>query len=129
MIDTKSKLADRAFQLDRLVVERTEELTAAHARLLLETEERKRLEATVAEAVEQERERLGRELHDGLLQELTGIAMMLHVLAKSLVEPAPMHAKEAERLCEMLATAHGNVRDLAKDFFPVELSSAACSLH
>jgi PAS domain S-box-containing protein len=121
LMDAEAQLADRAVQLEELVAERTEELTAAHARLLLETEERKRLEAVIAEAVEEERERLGRELHDGLLQELTGIAMMLHVLAKNLMEPEPVHAKEAERLCGMLATAHGNVRDLAKDFFPVEL--------
>jgi signal transduction histidine kinase len=87
----------------------------------METEERKRLETVIAEAVEEERERLGRELHDGLLQELTGIAMMLHVLARNLVEPAPEQAKEAGRLCGMLTTAHGNARDLAKDFFPVEL--------
>lgn len=121
LMDAEAQLADRAVQLEELVVERTEELTTAHSRLLMETEERKRLETVIAEAVEEERERLGRELHDGLLQELTGIAMMLHVLARNLVEPAPEQAKEAGRLCGMLTTAHGNARDLAKDFFPVEL--------
>jgi PAS domain S-box-containing protein len=121
LMDAEARLADHAVQLEELVVERTGELRAAHAQLLLETEERKRLEAAIADAIEDERERLGRELHDGLLQELTGIAMMMHVLARTLMEPAPVQAKEADRLCMMLETAHGNVRDLSKDFYPVEL--------
>jgi PAS domain S-box-containing protein len=121
LMDAEAKLADHASQLERLVARRTKELTVAHARLLAETEERKRLEAAVADAIEEERERLGRELHDGLLQELTGIAMMLHALARRLEEPAPLQAKEAERLCGMLERAHQNARDLSKDFYPVEL--------
>lgn len=121
LMDAEAQLADRAVQLEALVEKRTGELRAAHAELLLEVESRKRLEAAIADAIEEERERLGRELHDGLLQELTGIAIMMHVLAKTLVKPAPAQAKEAERLCELLEQSHGNVRDLAKDFFPVEL--------
>ncbi len=119
LMDAEEQLADRAVQLEGLVVERTGELTTAHARLLLETEERKRLEASIADAIEGERERLGSELHDGLVQELTGISMMMHALARTLAEPAP--AKEAERLCRMLETANSNVRNLSKDFYPVEL--------
>jgi len=121
LMDAEAQLADRAVQLEGLVVERTGELTAALARLLSETEERKRLEASIADAIEGERERLGSELHDGLLQELTGISMMMHVLARTLTEPAPAQAKEAERLCRMVEIANSNVRNLSKDFYPVEL--------
>ena len=121
LMDAEAQLADRAVQLESLVAERTGELTTAHDQLLLEAEERKRLETMIADAIEDERERLGRELHDGLLQELTGIAILMHVLARTLMEIAPIQAKEAGRLCTMMETAHGNIRDLAKDFFPVEL--------
>jgi PAS domain S-box-containing protein len=121
LMDAEAQLADRAVQLQSLVAERTGELTTAHDQLLLEAEERKRLETMIADAIEDERERLGRELHDGLLQELTGIAILMHVLARTLIEIAPIQAKEAGRLCTMMETAHGNIRDLAKDFFPVEL--------
>jgi PAS domain S-box-containing protein len=121
LMDAEAQLADRAVQLEGFVVERTGELTAALARLLSETEERKRLEASIADAIEGERERLGSELHDGLLQELTGISMMMHVLARTLTEPAPVQAKEAERLCRLVETSNSNVRNLSKDFYPVEL--------
>lgn len=121
LMDAEAQLADRSIQLEALVEERTGQLKAAHAELLLEVESRKQLESAIADAIEEERERLGRELHDGLLQELTGIAIMMHVLAKILVKPAPVQAKEAERLCALLEQSHGNVRDLSKDFFPIEL--------
>ena len=121
LMAAEARLAGHAGQLEELVAERTGELREAHAQLVLEAEERKRLEAAIADAIEDERERLGRELHDGVLQELTGISMMMHVLAQTLEEPAPVEAKEAARLCSMLDTAHGNVRDLSKDFYPVEL--------
>jgi len=121
LMDAEAQLADRAVQLEALVEERTGELTAAHTTLLLEIESRKRLESAIADAIEAERERLGRDLHDGLLQDLTGIAMMLHALAKTLSKPAPAQAKEVERLCALLESSHGKVRDLSKDFFPVEL--------
>ncbi len=121
LVEAEARLAYHAAHLEKLVSKRTKELTAAHAKLLLEIEERKRLEAAIADAIEGERERLGRELHDGLLQELTGISMMMHVLSQTLMEPAPGQAKEAERLCTLLEKAHGNARNLAKEFFPVEL--------
>ncbi len=121
LMDAEARLADHAGHLEELVVKRTKELTKAHAQLVLETEERKRLEAVIADAVEFERERLGRELHDGLLQDLTGIAILMHLLARKLRKPAPAQSDEVERLCGMLEKAHVSARELAKDFFPVEL--------
>lgn len=121
LMEAEAQLADRAFHLEELVLERTGELTMALDHLLSETKERKRLEASIADAIEGERERIGHELHDGLLQELTGISIMMLVLSRTLMECAPAQAKEAERLTRMLETAHGNARSLAKDFYPVEL--------
>lgn len=119
--EARVQLADRAVHLEDLVAERTGELTTAHGQLLAEADERKRLEAEIAGAIEGERERLGQELHDGLVQELTGIEMMLHVLKQQLLRSAPAQADEAHRLCLMLQGAHNNARDLAKSFYPVEL--------
>jgi len=121
LMDAEAQLADRAVQLERIVTLRTGELTTAHAKLLNEADERKRLESEVAGSIEGERERLGHDLHDGVVQELTGITMMLQALATTLRKLSPAHSKEANRLCRMLETAHGHARDLAKCFYPVEL--------
>jgi PAS domain S-box-containing protein len=89
--------------------------------LLKEARERKRLEAEVAEAVESEQLRLGQELHDGLAQELTGLAMMLDVLEQKLLKVSPARSREVRKLRGKLATTAGNARDLAKGFYPVEI--------
>lgn len=121
LMDAEAQLADRAVQLEKLVTLRTGELTSANAKLLREEDERKRLESEVAGSIEGERERLGQELHDGVVQELTGITMMLHALAMTLMKLSPVQSREADRICGMLETAHGHARDLAKCFYPVEL--------
>jgi signal transduction histidine kinase len=117
----QAQLADRAIHLEGIVANRTEELMAAHAQLLAEADERRRLESEIAGAIEGERERMGQELHDGLVQELTGIAMMLYVMERKLLKPAPEQAAEAHRLSLMLQQSHRNARDLAKSFYPIEL--------
>jgi len=121
LIDAEAQLADRALHLERLVASRTRDLSTAHQQLVEEAEARKRLEAEIARSIENERERLGQDLHDGLVQELTGITMMLHVLARSLEKLVPKLGGEADRLCRMLERAHGKARDLAKSFYPIEL--------
>ena len=100
--------------LESRVAEQTQQLQT-------EAAERKRLEAEVAGAAEAEQERLGQELHDGLGQELTGIAMMLDVLKMNLMKAAPKQATEAQRLEMMLRGSADKARQLAKGFYPVEV--------
>ncbi len=121
LIEAEQQLADRAVQLEALVAERTVKLSSANAQLLVAAEERKRLEAEIAYAVEYERARLGQELHDGLVQEMVGVGMLLHVLERQMKKPAPEFATEAGRLGMMIEKAQENARDLAKNFYPVEL--------
>ncbi len=60
-------------------------------------------------AAAEERFRLSRDLHDGLLQSLTGIALQLQV-SRRLLERDPAAAKE--RLAEIQASIAGEQRDL-----------------
>lgn len=60
-------------------------------------------------AAAEERIRLSRDLHDGLLQSLTGIALQLQV-SRRLLESDPHAAKE--RLAEIQASIAGEQRDL-----------------
>ena len=58
-----------------------------YALLLRDVTERRSLERDVLEAGERERQRIGHDLHDGLGQELTGIAMLATALAERLGGP------------------------------------------
>ena len=49
--------------------------------MLQDVSERKQLERAILEAVNREQYRIGNDLHDGLGQELTGIALMLRGVA------------------------------------------------
>jgi PAS domain S-box-containing protein len=86
--------------------------------------ERKKLEKAVLDISESEQQRIGRDLHDGLGQHLTGISFMSesledHLAAKALPEATALAAKVTKRLKEAVT----QTRDLAKGLFPVELKT------
>jgi signal transduction histidine kinase len=72
------------------------------------------LEREVLEIAEREKQRLGRELHDGLCQSLAGIAALSSALSRSLAaggQPGP--AAAADEIVRLLNEAIGEARDLA----------------
>ena len=79
-------------QLEHRVVERTTELTEANRQLREEMLRRTRLEKEILEISEREQTRIGRELHDSLGQQLTGIAIMSKVLQQRLAAQSPEEA-------------------------------------
>jgi PAS domain S-box-containing protein len=80
---------------------------------------RKRLESALIDAANHEQQRLGRELHDGLGQELTGIAMRLQGLQGQLRTANPGLADPVGQLGGLLSTAIRNTRMLARGLAPV----------
>jgi PAS domain S-box-containing protein len=74
--------------------------------------ERKQLESEIVEIANQERRRLGADLHDGLGQELTGISLMLRSLAKR---------PELEEIIALVNHAIQSVRKMALGISPVTL--------
>jgi PAS domain S-box-containing protein len=86
---TERKLAEEDLRqyrqhLEELVETRTGELTQANRQLLQEIEARKGLEKEILNVSEQERRKIGQELHDSLGQQLTGVAFMTKVLEQKL---------------------------------------------
>jgi PAS domain S-box-containing protein len=63
---------------------------------------------------ERERLLLGKELHDGLGQHLTGVAFMAKTLARNLVGKEGRGAETAEEIGELLRDAVGQIRILVK---------------
>ena len=59
--------------------------------------ERKRLEREILDVSSRERQTIGRDLHDGLGQELTGVALMLRAMATRMKKQAPRPDRAGQR--------------------------------
>jgi signal transduction histidine kinase len=104
--------------LQKELEERVRQRTAA---LTEEIRERTFLQKQLLETGEREQRRIGYDLHDGLCQHLTGMALASHVLGQKLAEKSPSESVEAARLVEMVEQAIELTRTLARDLQPVEI--------
>jgi two-component system sensor kinase FixL len=84
---------------------------------------RKQLEAQILEMNETLQRRVGQDLHDGLSQQLRGIAYLGHVLQQTLADKSLPEAKDAARISELLGQAISETRDLARGLTPVKLEA------
>jgi two-component system sensor kinase FixL len=82
--------------------------------------ELKRLEKEVLEISESEQRRIGHDLHDGLGQELTGLAFLSQNVGRKLSEQSLPEASELARISSMINGAIEKTRDLARGLSPVE---------
>jgi len=111
--------------LEELVQARTEELTEANKQLLQEIEQRKRLEKALLNVSEREQRRIGRELHDSIGQQFTGIAFMAKVLEDRLATKLPDEAANVAEIAKLVRQAMDQTRDLAKGLHPVDLDAGS----
>lgn len=79
------------------------------------------LEKEIIEAGDREKERLGRELHDGLCQNLAGIAALSTTLSRRLEADSELAAPEAREITRLLNETIGQARDMARGLNPVNL--------
>lgn len=80
--------------------------------------ERRVLESTVLKAAQEERERLGYALHDGIGQELTGTALMLRALADRADALDPALAEDLRYATGLVNDSLENCRALAQQVAP-----------
>jgi len=85
--------------------------------------QRKRLEKEVLEISDQERRRIGQDLHDGLCQHLAGIELMSQVLEQKLSARSKADAARAGEIAGHVREAIGQTRSLARGLSPVTLES------
>ncbi len=89
----------------------------------LDITERKQLEKAVLESGEQERRRIGQDLHDHLNQQLAGIAYLNDVLGQRLARLDLPEAADAARIGDLLNQSIRDARSLAQGLFPVKLEA------
>jgi signal transduction histidine kinase len=92
----------------------------------LDITERVQLERQIAEAANLEQQRIARDLHDGLGQELTGISLSLSGISAHLRSSAPREAAELNLIIGLVDNAIVSTRGLAHGLAP--LSSAPGAL-
>ena len=83
-----------------------------------------RLESEIVAIADQEKERMGRELHDGLCQNLAGIAALSATLSRRLAAHADPAASAASEIAQLLNDTIRQTRDLARGFVPLGLHEA-----
>ena len=83
----------------------------------------RRLEQEILETMDRERERVGRELHDGVCQDLAAIAPSAASLARKLARAAAPESVEAREIGRLLHQSIRQARDLARGFNPVHLEA------
>ena len=80
--------------------------------------ERVELERGIVAAGEHERNRIGRDLHDGLGQELTGISLRLQSLSQKLARESSPHVQAIRDLTAMIQNTIAETRRVARDLAP-----------
>jgi PAS domain S-box-containing protein len=85
--------------------------------------EQRRLEREVLRVSDLERERIGRELHDGLCQQLAGTRYFVSLIEQSLAKQSEQDAALARRVGELIADSVRQVRAIAAGLTPAEVSS------
>jgi PAS domain S-box-containing protein len=81
--------------------------------------ERKRLEQEILDVSNRERQSIGRDLHDGLGQELTGVALMLRSLATRFQHQFPEGVATLNEVVGVVNQSIENARSLARGLLPV----------
>ncbi len=83
--------------------------------------QRRELEREIIEIANREQRRIGNDLHDGLGQELTGVALMLRGLVGRLRKEESPSVAEAEEIVALVNNTIESTRSLARGLSPVSI--------
>lgn len=115
------------FPMDLAVSEVRSGSLHAFTGIVRDISERRRLEKEILDISEQERRRIGQDLHDGLGQMLTGIGLLSQNLTRQLKKDESRHVEEAEEITDLIKEADQYARDLARGLTPVDLEASGLS--
>ena len=83
--------------------------------------EQRRLEQEVLRVSDEERRRIGQDLHDGLGQMLTGVGMLAEGAARRLSRAGDAEAEHVREIADLIRESDRYARSLARGLVPVEL--------
>jgi PAS domain S-box-containing protein len=83
--------------------------------------QRRELEREIIEIANREQRRIGNDLHDGLGQELTGVALMLRGLVGRLAKENSPSVRDAEEIVSLVNKAIESTRLLARGLSPISV--------
>ena len=84
-------------------------------------EERARLERHVIAVSEEERSRIGRDLHDDLASHLTGVELLSKVLQQQLEKEAPERERQLATIRDLILDAIEKTRRFSQGLYPVHV--------
>jgi len=89
--------------------------------------ERRILEQHILDISDEERRRIGQDLHDGLGQMLTGIGLISQNMARQMEKESSKYAHEMAEITDLIKEADQFARALARGLVPVELEANGLS--
>lgn len=105
--------------LEKRVRERTSELSEINKKLRSEIAERRKLQKEIMEISEKERQRIGRDLHDQILQQIGGIIFMSQALHSRLLQDDSPRSGEVAEIIQHLNLSLKHARDLSRGLYPI----------
>jgi signal transduction histidine kinase len=108
-------------ELEERVEKRTAALKSANLKLQKMIEERTRLENELLDIAENERKRIGFDLHDDLGQKLTGVSMMIKGLQHKLTLNHHPDAQEVGNIHSVIEQIVHHTHDLAHNFSSLDV--------
>jgi PAS domain S-box-containing protein len=85
--------------------------------------ERFRLQREILEISDREQARIGQDIHDGLCQQLIGLAICANSLERSLGADQRTEADTARKICRLLDEAITEARGVCQGLYPIRLST------
>lgn len=110
-----------AADIERKVVE----LTNAHHTLSMEIDNRRKLEREITRIADEEKRRLGLEIHDGVCQQIAGALLRCEALARRVERGQPMIAEDIQAVSDLLEEAMDEAHGVARGLCPLESSPNA----